>query len=90
MAGVAVQVAVTETPVKTLSTAAGTRRNVAVRVLGATDKNVYISSAANVSATSGFAIKAGDAPLVISLGENESLYGICATGETATVCVLPL
>ena len=85
--------AATQTAVLTTATllyaSAGCRRKVAVRTK-AGDALAYLSTTTAVTTLTGFPVRDTDPPLIIDLGENESLYGICAAATTATACVMPL
>jgi len=77
-------VAVDDDPVVALAAGNGIRRDVAVYNGG--PNTVYIGGAA-VTSAAGYPIASG-ADLVYPLGEAETLYGVCATGETAALRVL--
>ncbi len=82
-------IAVDDSPAVLLSGPATikSRRTVHLR-LTASDDPVYIGPA-GVTASTGLPVYDSDvAPLVLYLGENDSLYGICGAAGTATVHVL--
>lgn len=79
-----VSVAVDDDPIVAISTATGTRRNVAVYNSGAS--TVYLGGAA-VTSTDGYPLTAGD-DVTMNLGEAETLYAVCATSGSATLKVL--
>jgi hypothetical protein len=83
------QYAVDDSPVVQVYASAGCRRRVAVRTKTG-DGVVYVSSSPTVATTTGFPVLATDPPLVLDMGENESLYAVTAAATTATVCVMPL
>lgn len=72
-----------------LVVANGTRRRVALRTLTG-DADLFVSTAVDVTSTTGFPVTDTDIPLVLELGENESLFGAVAAATAATACVLPL
>jgi len=76
-------VAVSTTAVA-LAVGNGTQRDVAVHNMGA--NTVYIGGS-GVTSAAGYPL-AIDTDLVYPLGQAETLYGICATAESATVRVL--
>lgn len=61
-----------------------TNRPVWLQIIGNT--TVYIGDSA-VTSTNGFPIVKHSAPLEGALGPGQSLYGICASGQTETVCI---
>lgn len=76
-------VSVTDNPTVAIATPNGTRHDIAVHNDGA--GTVYVGGATVTSAT-GFPIISGE-DASFSLGESETLYGICAFGQSATLRV---
>jgi hypothetical protein len=85
----ALQYAVDDDPIVLVYASAGCRRRVAVRTKTG-DGVVYVSSSATVTTATGFPVLATDPPLILDVGETESLYAVTAAAATATVCVMAL
>jgi hypothetical protein len=77
-------VAVDDDPVVALATGTGTRRDIAIRNNG--PNTVYLGGSA-VTSANGFPLGSGD-DIAYSLGESETLHGVCASGESAALRVI--
>lgn len=77
-------VAVDDDPVVAVATGNGTRHDIAVRNNG--PNTVYIGGSA-VTSTTGFPLGSGD-DMAYTLGESETLHGVCASGESAALRVI--
>jgi hypothetical protein len=76
---------VDDSPAVALTTAAGIRRTLVVRNPAAA-QTIYLGGSGVTSAL-GFPLAGGET-VTLSLGENDRVWGICATGESTTVRLL--
>jgi hypothetical protein len=81
------RVAVTSGSVATIAIApTATEGRIEIQMVNRGPNSVYISDVTPVTSAAGFEVKSGEG-FQKQVGRKEALYGICASGETATVHV---